>query len=53
MPLPNWAILPEIFRSVSTLTTVRVPSGHNWALITADALPAPRVSRPFASITAW
>ena len=27
MPLPNWAILPEIFRSVSTVTTVRVAVG--------------------------
>src|SRR5229473_6433441 len=28
MPLPNCAILPEIFRSVSTLTTVLEPSAR-------------------------
>ncbi|RAO61582.1 hypothetical protein PSN01_01541 [Micromonospora saelicesensis] len=51
MPLPNWASLPEIFRSVSTLTNVRSPSGRRWAVTSADAVPAERASRPFASIT--
>src|ERR1700724_1487989 len=52
MPLPNCAILPEIFRSVSTLTTVLEPSARHCAVIAAAALPAPRTSRPVASMTA-
>src|ERR1039457_5758163 len=52
MPLPNCAILPEIFKSVSTLTAVLAPSARNCAVIAAVALPAPRTSRPLASMTA-
>jgi hypothetical protein len=51
MPLPNWASFPLIFRSVSTLTLVLSPSATSTAVIRADALPADRASRPFASIT--
>ncbi len=52
IPLPNCAILPEIFRSVSTLTTVFEPSARKCAVIIAAAWPAPRASRPLASMTA-
>ncbi len=41
MPLPNWATLPEIVRSVSTMTRVPTGSGRRSAVIRADALPGP------------
>ena len=48
MPLPNWAILPEIFRSVSTVTTVRVAVG---AQLRGDQRG--RVARPTGSPCPW
>src|SRR5882757_3703315 len=52
MPLPNWASLPTIFRSVSTVTRVRSPASYSTAVTVAAALPVPRDSLPLASMTA-
>src|SRR5580693_2536101 len=52
IPLPNWASLPTIFRSVSTVTFVRPPSSCSWAVTVAAALPVPRASLPLPSMTA-
>ena len=52
-PRPNWATLPLMVRLVSTVTLVVSSStAVSCAVITAEALPAPRVSRPLASSTA-
>jgi hypothetical protein len=52
-PRPNCATFPVMVRSVTTLTAVAPsPSATNVAVINAEALPWPRVSRPSAFSTA-
>ena len=52
-PRPNWATLPVMVRSVVTVTFVSVsPCGSSWAVMSAEALPLPAVSRPSALRTA-
>src|SRR3954468_19985556 len=51
-PRPIWATSPVMVRSVSTVTLVPAPAGTSVAVIVADALPCPRVSRPSALSTA-
>ena len=53
MPRPNWATLPVMCRSVVTTTLVLVGDRLSaWAVISAEALPRPPVSRPTPLITA-
>ena len=51
-PRPNWAGRPVMFRSVSTLTRVELPSSCSCAVTMAAAVPLPRWSLPRASMTA-
>ena len=52
-PRPNCATLPVMVRSVVTVTfVVSASTGSSWAVISADALPLPPVSRPSALSTA-
>lgn len=48
-PRPNWAGLPVMSRSVTTLTSVAPPMSVMTALTRALALPLPRTSRPAAT----
>ena len=52
MPRPNCATLPVTVRSVCTVTFVPDASGTSDAVISAEALPCPFVSRPSAFSTA-
>ena len=51
-PLPNCAGLPVTDRSVLTSTRVPSPSGASSIVTVAPAVPLPRLSLPFASMTA-
>src|SRR5258705_5036013 len=51
MPPPNWASLPTILRSVSTVTLLRSPASCTPKVMVAAAFPVPRASRPRASTT--
>ena len=51
-PRPNWAGLPVTARSVTTSIRVPVPDGASWSVTVAPAVPLPRLSLPFASMTA-
>jgi hypothetical protein len=48
---PNWAGLPVMFRSVTTLTSVTPPASVKTAVTWALAVPLPRISRPAADAT--
>ena len=51
-PRPNWAGLPVIARSVTTVTSVEPPPASAIEAVTvAPAVPLPRLSLPFASTT--
>jgi hypothetical protein len=53
IPRPNWATLPVMCRSVLTTTFVLVGDRLSaWAVISAEALPRPPVSRPTPLMTA-
>ncbi len=51
-PRPNCAGLPVTFRSVSTSTSVLSPLSMRRQVISALAVPVPRVSLPLPSMTA-
>jgi len=52
-PLPNWAILPVIVRSVTMFARVEFgPSATRLAVMFAAAVPPPFVSLPLALMTA-
>ena len=51
-PRPNCAGLPVTARSVTTSARAPLPSGVSWIVTVAPAVPFPRLSLPFASITA-